>query len=106
MNRLSIAALVILAGVLMAAGALAEELALPKDPIDYGERVRTLTWKEQDIDGWGDTNRNGDEYVEDGEYHGGQGSGDPIGPFGSEDDEELVPAVPIGLVGVRFGGGR
>ena len=102
MNRLSLVTLIALLAALAATVAIAEELDLPKEGL---MPPRTLNWEDVNgIDAFGDTNRNGDDYVEEGVYHGGQGSGDPIGPFGDSDAKSLDASVPIGLIGVRFGG--
>lgn len=107
MKKIWLAITVLLAVGLFATLAFAEELPLPKDP--------DRTWYYDDgygDDAYGGTERNGEDYVEDGDYHGGNGYRTPGVPGEGEDDDDeddtegltRVNILPLLLLSMIFNG--
>ena len=83
MKRILIIALLAFSISLLAAVAFAEELPLIKD------KTRDYTYSDVNgDDAYGGTARNGDDFVEEGDYHGGNGYNTPGEPGDGEGDDE------------------
>ena len=98
MNRILIFVLLAFSISLLSAVAFAEELPLIKD------KVRNYTYYVgSGDDAYGGTERNGEDYVEDGDYHGGNGYNTPGEPGdgdgeGDEDDDEEEEGTILNLI--------